>query len=492
MLPDPSSELHLGGGRSPYEWLRRLTARRVFESLSLAAEHPAGKQAPLAEALSLPGHALLVIAALTGAVVAQGAYYASGQRAVALILGAAVVVALRSRRWSKSDTRLAPLLACAALAVWAVASGALAGRLAGAGPTVWLLAGVAGVFVVCRRTTPAQRDALAGALLAVGVLAAVTGWIGVAWRLEPWALEDDTWRAATTITYPNAAAGLLVPLALLSVARLVARPRSPLAALATCVLLVGLGATQSRGGALALVVGAVVLAGLLGPRAVVRAASPPALGAAIALAGLAPSFAAGSPPRPGLAAAALAAGLTVAVGVRAVRRRSIRAAVLLGACALAVSYGVDRGAPSIHSRLTLADRGRGAEASAALQQAADRPVTGVGPGQARFTWTTSDGRIASVRYAHNEYLQVLAELGAVGLIALLAFFAAVGRAVSRGRAAAPSPEVFAGAVAGLVALAVHSGFDFPWHVPAVPLAGALLAGVAMPPPSTTDNRKEQS
>jgi hypothetical protein len=35
------------------------------------------------------------------------------------------------------------------------------------------------------------------------------------------------WRAATTLTYANAAAGLLVPLALLAVARLAARPGVP-------------------------------------------------------------------------------------------------------------------------------------------------------------------------------------------------------------------------------------------------------------------------
>jgi O-antigen ligase/polysaccharide polymerase Wzy-like membrane protein len=470
---------------------RRLTARTSLEGFGFFAERSAGKRASFAAVPVLPAHVLLVVAALTAAVVAKGGYYGSGQPAIVLLIAAAAVAALRSRGWSRSDMRLAPILACAALAAWAVVSGASAGHLADAGPTVLLLAGVVTVFVVSRRTTPAQRDALAGALVAVGVLAAVTGWIGVAWRLEPWALEDGTWRAATTITYPNAAAGLLAPLALLSVARLVARPRSALAAAATCILLVGLGASQSRGGALALVAGAVVLAWLLGPRALVRVAAPPVLGAAIALAGLAPSFASGSPPRPELAAAALGAGLMIAVGARAVRGRAIRAAVLVGVCALAVSWGLDHGAPSIHSRLTLAPRGRGVEASDALHQAASRPLSGVGPGQATFTWQTSDGRTATVRYAHNEYLQVLAELGAVGLIALGAFFAALGRAVWRGRGSAPSPEAFAGIAAGLVALASHSGFDFLWHVPAVALAGALLAGLALTP-SMTNDREEQS
>jgi hypothetical protein len=34
--------------------------------------------------------------------------------------------------------------------------------------------------------------------------------------------------------------------------------------------------------------------------------------------------------------------------------------------------------------------------------------------------------------------------------------------------------------AGLVALAVHSGLDFLWHVPAIPLLSALLIGLTTP------------
>src|SRR5439155_2215490 len=267
-----------------------------------------------AAAASVPVHLLLAIVALTAAVAGRGAYHASEQWVLALFLGAGVVAALRARPWSRVDARQAPLLACGTLAVWAVASGALAGDVAGAAPTVALLALVAATLVICSRTTRAQRDALAGALVGIGLVAAATGWIGVAWRVEPWAFRDPdgTWRAASAITYTSAAAALLAPLALLAVARVVARPRSRLGSMAACGLLVGLGATQSRGGALALVAGALVLALLLGPRSVLRAAAAPVLGATIALAGLAPSITTGSAPRPALAALALLAGLAVA------------------------------------------------------------------------------------------------------------------------------------------------------------------------------------
>jgi hypothetical protein len=128
-------------------------------------------------------------------------------------------------------------------------------------------------------------------VIAVGVLAAATGWVGVAWRITPWALEDQgLWRAAATLA--NAAAGLLVPLALLAVAQLAARPGVP-ATVAACLLLIGTSATPSRGGVLALAVGAAVLATLLGPGRTLRAAGPPTPGAVMALIGLAP------PCRPG-------------------------------------------------------------------------------------------------------------------------------------------------------------------------------------------------
>jgi len=35
----------------------------------------------------------------------------------------------------------------------------------------------------------------------------------------------------------------------------------------------------------------------------------------------------------------------------------------------------------------------------------------------------------------------------------------------------------AGAIAGLVCLALHSGFDFLWHVPAVPMLAAVAIGL---------------
>ena len=433
---------------------------------------------------SLPLHALLLVVALVVAIAAQGAYYGAGQRTVAMVLLLALLAALRASPWSRDDALLPPVWAGAALAAWAAVSATVAGDITAALPIVALLAGVVVVLLAVRRLTGGQRDALAAAVVTVGVLTAASGWVGVAWRVTPWALEDQgLWRAATTLTYANAAAGLLVPLALLAIARLAARPGVP-AMVATWLLLIGAGATLSRGGALALAVGAAVLATLLGPGRTLRAAGPPSLGAVVALAGLAPSMPASSLPRPALAAAALVVGMGVALGASHLGSRLLGlglAAAVLTACAVLVVGGrtSDTWGSLADTRLTIASPDRAAEARAALRIAAERPLTGTGPDRAVLTWVQHDRRVTS-RYVHNEYLQVLAELGFVGLALLVVLLASLAWTVRRGRPHAPSTAVWAGAAAGLAALATHSALDFLWHLPAIPLAGAVLAGLVLP------------
>lgn len=119
-------------------------------------------------------------------------------------------------------------------------------------------------------------------------------------------------------------------------------------------------------------------------------------------------------------------------------------------------------------------------------------MTGAGPGQATLYWVGPDGRTLTVQYVHNEYLQVLAELGMVGLALLLALLAVVARMVWRGRDLVGTPATWAGVVAGLSALAVHSGLDFLWHLPAIPLTAAVLAGLAAPPPQERRSQRNRA
>jgi O-antigen ligase len=296
------------------------------------------------------------------------------------------------------------------------------------------------------------------------------------------------------LTYPNAAAAVLVPVALLVLAWLVDTPRSLGLVLAASGLLTGLGATMSRAAALALAVGLVVLAGLRGPRRTARAALGPCVGALVALACLVPSMPAARPPRPAMALAGLCAGLALAALVARLRRWPAVALVLGGAlagclAAAIVVGGVGDAARLVaETRITLASPDRSGAMRAALRVAAEHPLTGAGPGQADLRWRGADGGTRIFAYAHNEYAQVAAELGLVGLALLAILLAALARLLWSARATGPAGAGWAGVVAAAAAFAVHSGFDFVWHLPAVVLTVTLLAGAILPAPDDAGAR----
>jgi Na+/pantothenate symporter len=75
---------------------------------------------------------------------------------------------------------------------------------------------------------------------------------------------------------------------------------------------------------------------------------------------------------------------------------------------------------------------------------------------------------------------VVTELGVIGGVLLVVFLFTVVRRLYR-----PQPSAYAlgcGVLAGVVALVVHAGFDFVWHIPAVPLVVAALIGLALREP----------
>jgi hypothetical protein len=428
---------------------------------------------PTRSAAQLSPPSLVILAAVALAVTAQGAFYPPAQVLVGAVLATVGLTVIA--RPSMARLPVCPLAyAAAGLAGWAVLSAAVAGDVRRALGLVSLLAGMAVVIAVVARRGAAERELLCTVAVGLGALAALAGWVGVAWHMSPWALVDGgLWRAAGTVTYANAAAGLLAPLALLTTALLAGKPL-PLLAPAACLLLTGLGATLSRGGLLAFAVGMAVLAYVLGWRRLVSVATGPVLGAAVALAGLAPSVRAEGSPRPGLALAALVAGLVVAFLVRPGLLPPVPALLLAVPVALAGLVGL-RGS----GRLTLDSRDRVGEARAALDLAAGHPVAGVGPGWKNFVLTDADGGRRVAKYVHNEYLEILAELGIVGLALFLALLASIGVVVWRSRRTAPTPEIWAGVAAGLVCAATAAAFDFGWHVPALPLTSALLIGIVL-------------
>jgi hypothetical protein len=430
----------------------------------------------------------LLLSALTVAVVAQGAYYLWTQVAVAAIAGAALIVTPGLTRLTGSDRAVA--LPAAVLAAWAVVVALLhqANPLAAA-PYVALLAGEVAVLIACGRFDEDASDLLFTGLICCGVLVAAVGWLGVVLHDPRWAWQGQgLWRASSTLTYPNATAVVLAMLALLAIALSSARAPSIPLRLATTGLLTGLAATLSRGGLLALGVGLLVLAALIGPRVLLRAGGAALLGATVATAGLVPAMTSASV-TPAVAVAALGIGLAIGAALPLLRTRYVAATVV---SLLAVALGVSTLNGAVHTvteaRLTVDDPDRAASYQAAIHVFTDRPFTGAGPSLSTLTWESETGSTV-YRYAHNEYLQVLAELGAIGGLLLAALLVMILRRVYRART--PNGAARAGALAALTALAVHAGFDFVWQIPAIPLMAAALAGLASPQHSD-DQSTEQA
>ena len=242
-----------------------------------------------------------------------------------LLIAAATLLALITWPPTKAELRLLPVVPALALAAWAVLDGALVGVAgAGVGPAL-LLIGIVAVLLVCRRLGHNDGELLLAGVIGIGLLVALTGWLGVAGRSSAWAFQaQGLWRASATLTYPNATAAVLAPIGLVVLGRLVATPASLPLVLAATGLLTGLVATMSRAGVFALVVGLVVLAGLRGLGVTARAVVGPVAGALVAMLGLLPSMPAAGPPRPVLAVVGLGGGLALAAMVARLRdgRRS--------------------------------------------------------------------------------------------------------------------------------------------------------------------------
>jgi O-antigen ligase len=224
------------------------------------------------------------------------------------------------------------------------------------------------------------------------------------------------------------------------------------------------------------------------------------VGSGIAIAGLLPAIPDSSKPHWALAVASAllglgsAAALAVTFNSRArtptlpEARRHVRRA-LLGWAVGAVGVGTLAAAlflPTMrhaaiavaHPRLNPASSDRAHESSAALDEIRAHPLLGVGPGTQQLQWSGADGAVYTDQYAHDEYLQTAWKSGLVGLGLMVAMLFAIGRRIVRGSSGPTSPGTWAGAVAGLAALAVASGFDFLWHLPVIPVVGALLAGLS--------------
>lgn len=449
----------------------------------------------------------LLLTALGIAVLNQGGFYAAAQWCLGCVLTTAAVTAVLSGRgsqrpagwsgWLVRSGWFVPAVSGLAFGCWGIVDGWLHGSAGSGVPLALLVTALMAVIGICQRLSTSARTQLGWAIVLLGCLSGLLGWYGVATHSRAFALTGQgLWRAMGTLGYPNATAVLLAMLVLHTVTRQVhlppATPRWAPAAASTA-LLIGIGATLSRGGILAALAGLSGLAALLGSRRVLAVLWGPVLGAMLALAGLLPGLASTARPHLAPAAVLLVAGIlsgawsaTVLEMVRS--RISHPPLVNLGTLSLACGavlavLGVgDRQA--LHAlrqaRLTVSSTDRVAAWHAVTDVIAGHPVTGAGPGLRTLSWSDPQGGLMVFAYAHNEYLQVLAELGVIGLVLMMVCLAGVLRVLWRCRPSAAGGEAAATAIAALVAVAVSALFDFTGHFPAIVLTAAALVGCAVP------------
>jgi O-antigen ligase len=180
-------------------------------------------------------------------------------------------------------------------------------------------------------------------------------------------------------------------------------------------------------------------------------------------------------------------------------RRVPLGGIVLGVAALlsiaAVAFAI--WAPLLHDRLEQKGNisaknvtARQALWAASLRMAEDRPLTGVGPGRFGIeapAYVRNNPIVLKQPVVHNSYLQVMAELGALGLFAFVAFLVSSWRLLGRARRRAVAEEDIDGRrlatamQASLIVAIVAGAFLSEQLTTPFWLIGALAAVVGMVP-----------
>ena len=108
---------------------------------------------------------------------------------------------------------------------------------------------------------------------------------------------------------------------------------------------------------------------------------------------------------------------------------------------------------------------------------ADHPLLGLGSGGFLVEWRKQRDRVDESADAHSLYVETAAELGLIGLGALLLFLGGVAAAAVR--LYRRHPAAATGLAAGLAAWTIHAGLDWNWEMPAVTLQALLLAAAVV-------------
>lgn len=354
------------------------------------------------------------------------------------------------------------LIVIALFAAYWLSNAWLRGDPSLAAPFFGGLVGFGAAYLTAKDLRPEDRVTVGKGVVGIGMIVAVSGVIGVIWRIDPWALQsDELWRLSGSLTYANAAAYLLAMIIPITVIK----EDDRFLQLSTYAAVAALIATLSRGGLLvALIAAAFVAKSLIKSRASAIVFGSMSGMVALALAG-----------RPGPQWVIALALIMGAVGTLWLHRRP-RLLIAAAAVGLIAAFIIGRGflATVLETRAGgLSVEARFAEWSAAVGQFQAEPFLGTGP-EKPLSINTSLGRQIA-RFAHNEYLQVLASSGAIGGAMLLGAIVLIIRRLKYindliGRAAAAS----------VLAFALGGSLDFLWHLPAVAMVAGFACAIALP------------
>jgi tetratricopeptide (TPR) repeat protein len=482
-----------------------------------------------------PGLVAVLYVALA---LAEGGYDTTLLAAAGLAIWWAVIIGLFVRAWPGAEAPRAALTAGLFLfglgvvtglsTIWADDAGRAFEELA-------RLAAYLGLFVLCVLVSrPGSAGGwargLAAGLAAVAALALLSrfepGLFGDAVREVAREVPSAAGRLSYPIGYWNGLASCMalacVLLAWLAVRAGTRNGRAAAAAgLALPVLAIYLA--QSLGGALAAVVGFAVLLGFARERLQLLAATLPGLaagGALIWLAsrrqelvdGLTGSPAEGQGHEMLALTVALVALAALAAWAVDPRLRALRAppapprwAIAGAAAVLAVvavgaldpgerweefkdpgQLGVpasDGGSASLAEGqlASAAGNGRYQWWSEALDAFESEPVTGIGAANYELYWNQHNTLPVVVTDAHSLYLETLAELGILGLLLLLGFFAtAIAAGVERRRSSRGEVAVW---IALIAAALTSAAAEWTWEIPAA-IVPAIVAAAVLTGPAT--------
>lgn len=442
----------------------------------------------------LPAGVTVVLGALAFGAFRQGAYHESQHAVFAVLIGIGCVFLFAEPAARSSLPRVglivAPLVAATAL------STALSSDRSDAGST-FLLIGLVAIGLLAGAAAPRdQRSLVTAALTGIALVVAVTAIWGVAAHSVPWGrVTEGVWRGSSSLTYSNAAAAVLGPVSLITFIKAV-RDDDRIYAATTVLLAIGFASTQSRGGALALLLIAPFVIGHVGLRRFASAALPIGFGVAIGVPLLLARASTSATPLPVAVVALIALGM----GATALLwpKRAIVAQphlVLLGL--LGFGAGVVALSPlgdQVTQRLTLRsgttaggeDAGvlfgdRAQEWSVAWERFREQPFVGHGPGVVDLTWV-EDGRGLRAMFVHNEYLELAVTHGVLGVVALLASGILLARHLRFNEQTWPM-------ALALALFLLHSTVDFLWHLPALPVLFAVVIGLWMAHSSGPDGEE---